>query len=262
MATQYPKFSKGEFSHIDKSLTVVDYYLTAKAAQDALTVAKRRYDTALDVQSKSTGAMLDRLKTTLKDLTTPALEGSELKPDVVLASAVTRMQGISGSADFQKRATRDVVLSLVPVFCEFDSAKLEKAAAKIYAENVSLNSDVSKACGAKGLATGKFNTAIKNWGNVFSDPNFVKGDTEQAQAEHAFNAATRFVDVWRQRARGFLTTVTIEGTSIGTLPPELRDIWAKAYNKLGFNDLKRADLFIPYRHEYSLRPNRREVLNG
>jgi hypothetical protein len=262
MATQYPKFSKGEYNHIDKNLAVVDYYLTAKAAQDALITAKRRYDAALDVQAKSTGAMLDKLKATLKELTTPSLESANFSKESALTSAVTRMQGISGSTDLQRRHTKDVVLSLIPLFCTFDEEQLDKAAAKIRAENVSLNSEVHKASGSVGAATSKYNTAIKNWSNVFSDPSFTKGDTDQSKAEFAYNAATRFVDVWRQRARGFLTTVTIEGTSIGTLPPETRDIWAKAYNKLGFSELKRSDLFIPYRHEYSLRPNRREVLNG
>lgn len=262
MATQYPKFAKGEYNHIDKSLAVVDYYLTAKAAQDGYIVAKRRYELALDAQSKSTGAMLEKLRATLQELTTPSVEDPGRSASDILESAAKRMQGVSGTTDMQRRATKDVVLSLLPVFCKFDEEAFKKAGAQIRAENEQLDAEVLKARGAYGAASGKYNAAIKNWSNVFSDPSCVRGDTDQNRAECAFNLATRFVDVWRQRARCFLTTVTIEGTSIGTLPTEFRDIWSKAYNKLKFDELKRTDLFIPYRHEYSLRPNRKEVLNG
>lgn len=262
MATQYAKFAKGEFNHVDKNLAVVDYYLTAKAAQDAMLIAKRKHELAIDAQSKSTGAMLEKLRSRLVELTTPSIAGSNLDAAQTLRSAATRMQGISGTPDMQRRATKDVVLTLLPLFCKFDVAAFDKASADIVAENALLVSEVAKASGARGAATGKYNAAIKNWANVFSDTSFITGDTDLAKAECAYNAATRFVDVWRQRARCYLTTVTIEGTSIGTLSPEIRDIWTRAYNKLKFNELKRADLYIPYRHEYSLRSNRKEVLNG
>lgn len=261
MASQYPKFPKGEYNHIDKSLAVVDYYLMAKAAQDALLVTKRKHELAVDAQQKSQGTMLDRLRDTIKELTTSA-PGVAQSPEDALHHATQRMQAISGTQAAQRAYLKDVVLSVLPVFCTFNEELFNKAGAKLVEDNAAVISAVRQAEGSRGAATKKYLGCIKNWANVFSDPEFVRGDTEQSKAEFAFNAATRFVDVWRQRARMFLTPVTIEGTAIGTLPPEFRDIWSAAYKKLKFDELKRADLCVPYRHEYSLKGYRKEVSNA
>lgn len=261
MASVYAKFSKGDFSHINKNLSVVDYYLTAKKAQEEMIAEKRKHELARDEQAKSTGAMLESLRSRLKELAVIPEGTSKPKSSEALQQAVKRMQSVSGTPDAQRRATKDIVLSIIPIFCSFDEEQFNKAAKPILDDNMLLNASVAKTRGAYGGASGRYSTAIKNWSGIFADGFEVRGFRDTDKAEHAYNEATRFADVWRQRARCFLIPVTIEGTSIASLPPDIRDIWANAYKNLGFNDLKKADVYMPYRHEYAFR-SRKEALNG
>lgn len=262
MATVYPKFPRGDFAHIDKNLGVVAYYLESKKQHDLMVVAKQQHEALLDRVSKSRPAMYKAIRDRLKELVTPQKGFEYTKPGDALEAASDRMRGISGSADMKRKAIRDILSPLLPLFFKFDEEAMDKAAAAILEEDKEMGKELTKLSGTRGAVTGRFNTAVKNYVGVFSDPNFVRGATEQDKGVFAFEAACRFVDVWRQRARMFLTPVTIEGTAINTLPPESRKVWLDAYNKLGFSDLKRSDMLIPFKHEYSYTPKKEVVTNG
>lgn len=249
----YPKFQRGAFSHFSKDLKVVDYYLQAKAAEDQLEKASNEYEGAADVYSRSNGSAYELITSKLLEITTPVpgvADTASSKASAV-ATGIMRVKHATrtnSGTPIAQREIRDVLFSILPLFCTFDKDALDAAAAPLLTESKMLASAKSKAAGAKGSATVQFNRAISTWSGIFSDADFLSGMNSNAQSVRAYEEAKRFVEQWRNRARQFMVPVTTEGTAISSLPNEVRQVWATAYNKLGFDKIKKSDIFTPIKY--------------
>ncbi len=254
MPKPYPKFSLGQFNHVNKDLTIVDYYLKAKDTHDALLGATKNHNAALADYASSDAAKFLALKERLVDLTTPAIGylGMDGKPDVPLAlsTAIHRMGTLSADPTMSRRQARGIAIEVLSMFCTFDAEAYDKMGAKLHEIAKEKKDVVNKTSGAKGAATKYFHAAVKEWRPAFTDgwtPSASGSDNAVGLA--AYSEAQNFVDTWRSRARLFLMPVTIEGTAIPTLAPKTRELWTSAYQRLGFDQLKKADVYSPYRNQ-------------
>jgi len=190
----------------------------------------------------------------LVELTTPRIGfvGMDGAPDRVLAlsTAIQRMGALSADATLSRRQSRGIAIEILPLFCDLNGPILDKIAEPLIEAGKLKKDVVNKTSGNKGAATKYFNAAIREWKQAFIDGWVPNGSTDQnVVGLAAYSEAQNFVDTWRSRARLFLMPVTIEGTAIPTLPSKSKELWTSAYQRLGFDQLKKADVYSPYRNQ-------------
>ena len=244
----YPKFPKGDFTYVDRSLGIVDYYLNCRKAIDRYTAAERAYKDAVFQYENSDLAMYQRLLDSLTKLTTPpVVEGSKAVDKALITTTVMdRLKRLIRTGHVATEE-RKLLLEVLPLFCTFDSEGFTKACKARLDATKGLQEAKNSTAGKFGYATGEVSKAKGGFTKegIFSDPEYVLSQPADNQKQFAFEAANRFVKVWEDRARRFALPVSITGVAIHTMPSELRTIWSKAYDALGFKSLRKTPVYHP-----------------
>ena len=249
--SKYAPYKRGQFLHVNKDLQIVPYWLACNAAEQAYTAANSAYLAADDVYSRSPKAACNELKAKLRELVTQ--DTSQLKPEDVFAVAEKKaehaMTTAKGDRHLSQKYLREAAMACLPVFCTFDEAAFDKMVTETFGKADPLSKARNEALQLRNKTGAEFKAAMLKYNEVFCDLAFLDGCEKGREYRRAYEEATRFVSVWKQRARQFEVPVTIECIAINTLPDDIKQVWSQAYRSLGLDSIQRKPMYRPFIHK-------------